>query len=421
MQFDRLLNTLQAADETKFVNEMLAITEARATREWNGDAEFYQAHALHNRDDHFAGKLNKKDLLGKRVNSAFTSSVLFRRYNNCMDLMPNHVAISSTKLLAAWANSISVESDHPNGVEDFKHPSGASYKCFIENRDARAKIAKAVGNIDWDKARCDVYAAVPFDEHVNGYVFAPAFNSLWIVREAPGGRLLLWFVQAASASSVPGTGFFGVEFDEPIISGAGQHFHVLSDARNPYRVTLSDEPLELTIEVFHEAHDPQMTQPYITVTSVFTPATADEIARVIGEVGKDDMHDEATRQACRLIMKGALMQSVVSTYFPQLSDAENFAIVDKEKDVEKRLAEQLADGDDGSYSLQDAVKSLDVGVDIKIIGPLLHMFNDCKQCSGGLWIIPPQAEASQIPHPDITSAAKQQQQARDGQLIVHVA
>ena len=69
--------------------------------------------------------------------------------------------------------------------------------------------------------------------------------------------LKLWFIQAALADGTPTTGYFGLDFDAPILSRCGSKFSPFADENNFYRVTLKKDPLTINIESFHHELDPQ--------------------------------------------------------------------------------------------------------------------------------------------------------------------
>ena len=116
--------------------------------------------AYHSRLDKHAGKLTPS-LAGKQVQSAFVGTILFRRYTDCMELMPNFVGIQSVVALGAWAKTITAA----GCIEPFTPPGGgwgAPWNCSIKDPAMLAEIETAVKQIDWQDAAWDVYAAVPF-------------------------------------------------------------------------------------------------------------------------------------------------------------------------------------------------------------------------------------------------------------------
>ena len=108
----------------------------------------------------------------------------------------------------------------------------------MEDKNYRAAFVKIFEKIDWEKAEFDVYATVPFDNEKSGPIFAPAFNSLWMIRGKDEGEtepsLKLWFIQAALADGTPTSGYFGLAFDVPILARAGSKFTPVSDEKNIY-------------------------------------------------------------------------------------------------------------------------------------------------------------------------------------------
>ena len=133
----------------------------------------------------------------------------------------------------------------------------------------------------------------------------------------------------------PRNGYFGTSFDRPIVATAGSKFHPLADALNLYRVAVSDAPLRLTIECFYHEHDPDMTSPYLTVDSIFEAASREEIEKVTGVIGEDDINDESRRQGASMIVKGALVESILQMYFPDATSAQIFALVDSTEEAQK--------------------------------------------------------------------------------------
>ena len=139
----------------------------------------------------------------------------------------------------------------------------------MEDTNFRSDVSTAVDKIDWNRAEFDVYATVPYCQDKNGPVFAPAFNSLWMIKSKFDGEantsLKLWFFQSASANGTPSTAYFGLNYDTPIISRCGAKFSPLSDEKNFYRGTIKRDPIEIKIEVFHHQHGPLVSNPYLTV------------------------------------------------------------------------------------------------------------------------------------------------------------
>lgn len=357
-----------------------------------------------------AGKMNPS-LVGKQVQSSFVGTILCRQYTNCMNMMPRFVGIRSVADLSAWAKTITATGE----VKPFTPKGGgwgAPWNYSTEDAAMRAEVEAAVQQIDWKKAAWDVYAPVPFDEAIDGPAFAPAFNSMWLVREKPGGQLLLWFIHAAIADGTPRNGYFGTAFDKPIVARAGAKFHPLADEQNFYRVSVSDAPLRLTIECFYHKHDPQMTSPYLTVDSIFEVASREEVEKVTGAIGVDDVNDEERRQAASLIVKGSMVESILQLYLPNASKAQLFALLD-DSAVDDKYKQRV----EGGMSRSDALKKVPLSLDKRIIGPLLDLFCDFASWRSALWLIDPKvealAEAENVPQKQPQHEAPRDQ-ARDG-------
>ena len=401
-QLENMLKALHKSDEKAFIETMINMTSISAREPDDANSsilpeakDFYAINAYHARHDKFAGKMYAP-LKGKTVNSAFCGTILVRRYTDVLDTLPDHVAVRSKKEVELWAKTIKIECSHPNGVEPYfiDRPNVPKAGCmsFMEDKYYRASFVKIVEKIDWKEAEFEVYATVPFDEEKSGPVFAPAFNSLWMIRGKDEGEtvpnLKLWFIHAALADGTPASGYFGLEFDVPILARAGSKFSPVADEKNIYQVTLKNDPLTIKIESFHHKHDPKLSYPYIIVTCIFKPATMKEITEVVGEIGVDDLWDEAIRKTTAMIVKGALVEEILVSYYPTANNRQLFALTDDPIGITEKIEKDIA----GGKTQEEALKSIPLSMNRAVVGNLLGAFNFFSTNRDGLWLLPPTVE-----------------------------
>ena len=164
-QLEEMLQALHKSDEKSFIEAIINITAESQSLESESiqTKHFYTVHALHGRYDKFGEKFSS-NLKGKTVNSSFNATLLVKNYRECLDTLPDHVAIRSIEEVKSWAKSIQTECLHPNGVEPFyvdrPNSSRVQYNCFMENEDDRFRFSEAVRNIDWENATFDVFASI---------------------------------------------------------------------------------------------------------------------------------------------------------------------------------------------------------------------------------------------------------------------
>lgn len=267
------------------------------------------------------------------------------------------------------------------------------YRCYMENKNDRIEFVEAIGKIDWENANFDVYATVPYDENQSGPVFSPAFNSFWLVYSGADcnedASLKLWFCQAALADGTPSAGYFGLSYDTPILSRRGiPDFSPFADENNFYRVVIKKNPLTIQIESFHHQLDPELQHPYIIVTSIFEPATTEEISKTVGKIGVKDMWGIELLKASAMIVKGALMEEILSAYYPDASYGQLFSIMKDPDEQRSHISEELMKGSTHA----DVVKSIPLSMNKAVVGNLLGAFSFFFSNRHGIWILPPTIE-----------------------------
>ena len=291
----------------------------------------------------------------------------------------------------------------------------------MENKDDRGKFAEAVREIDWNTITFDMFAAVPFDEKKAGPAFSPAFNSLWMIyagnEHEHHPTLKLWFIQAALADGTPTAGYFGLNFDTPIVSRCGSKFPPFAHENNIYRVVVKNNPLTIKIESFHHEHDPQMVHPYITVTCVFQPAEIEEISKIVGDIGAEDMCHTQIKNTAAMIVKGAIVEETLSAYYPNASNGQLFAIMDDPEKYQKHISDEVGSG----TSHEDAGGSIPLSMNKAIVGNLLGAFNFFFANRDGIWVLPPTIEDTEIDvnKCDRNDVVSRQEVARKN-LLMHV-
>jgi len=422
-----MIKAMHTADEQAFVHEILHCTEGCAKRSWDGSAEWYMIRVIHDRHDTTPELACRSgpDLKGKIIESSFAASILFRNYTGKLDRLPKIVALRSVDDLKRWASSIDPEKA---GVPPFTMTPGLGYQddkphgytCHCEYQDEREAIAAAVAQINWDTAHVDTYACVPYDgtdanpggtpggestPHLMP-AFSPALNSLSVVREKPGGRVLLWCGQGATGSGQATSGYFGTEIDKPIYSRAGTTFIETADTMNIYKMTLSDDPLTLKIEVIYknlQQGGPDAVNtvtrddiregrafPHISITSIFEPATEEQVrAHHAAWFGHGAL--------ANFIVKGTIALETIRVYNPS-ANVKWAMFMNEDPTGARTLLEEarkrskdceegfpigqlpLSKGDREKYQIAS------------LVGPLLDIVHRYCAWRHAIWIVPPQCK-----------------------------
>ena len=69
-----------------------------------------------------------------------------------------------------------------------------------------------------------------------------------------------------------------------------------------------------------------------------------EITKVVGEIGVDDLWDEAIRKTTAMIVKGALVEEILVSYYPTANNRQLFALTDDPIGITEKIEKDIAGG-----------------------------------------------------------------------------